>query len=504
MSDTNRVGIKAVVESTFGEVPASPVLRDLCITGLSGLAFTPETTVSEKIRSDRQIDDLVLVGGEAAGDIGSELAFSIQDFLLEGAFFNAFQARAFRLNDEENTHITAATAGVDFTVVDNSSGVPAVNDIFRGEGFAVAGNNAFHIDGGASTATSWDTSTAATEAAPPNQARLKIVGHRSDGAGDLVLAISGSTGTLTSTLTDLSAATLGLQAGDWVCLDGFPVQPTSEGFYRLSLDPTATLMTFDIVPAGAVTDTPAGLADIYVGERLINGITQQSYTFEESFNDHALVTYQYFRGMTVDGMVLTAPSQSIVTISYTFSGRDAFFSDSGEPATVPDQLPGVTAGRVTTPIDVTSLPVNILNSSSDVARIAQNGVPISGANFVLELTLEIANNLRQRNAVGFLGAVSIGSGEFGVTGTLNTYFDNSTLARQVISNAATSYDTRFVDSESHAIVIDAPRIKFSEGAPEVASKNEDVVANLGYQAIRHPVFGYTLLWQRFTGFVKSN
>jgi len=499
MSNTNRVALRAALESSFGVVPTAPVLRDLCITGAPSLAFTPETTVSEKIRSDRQIDDLILVGGEAGGDVNSELAFSVHDFLLEGAFFNSFQVRNERLNDEVTTEITAVT-GTEFTVL--TGGVPVVNDIVRGEGFSVAANNAYHVIDGVPSATQFTTATATAEATPPNQARLTTVGRRG-AAGDLVLTIAG-TSTLGSTVLDFT--TLGLQAGDWIALDALPVAPTSEGFYRIAITPTATLITFDIVPVGAVTDTPAGAMDIYMGERLINGVQFQSYSLEEVFEDHSPVTFQYFRGMTVDGMVLTAPSQSIVSIVFTFSGKDGFYSDTGLPAIVPDQLPAVDGptARVGAATTVTSLPVNVLNSSSNVARISRGGVPIVGANFVLEASVEIANNLRQLNAVGFLGATKIGDGEFGVTGSLNTYFDDASLARDVVANAETSFDMRFVDNAGHAIVIDAPRIKFSEGAPEVPSKNEDVTIALAYQAIREPVFNYTLLWQRFTGFQKSN
>ena len=63
---------------------------------------------------------------------------------------------------------------------------------------------------------------------------------------------------------------------------------------------------------------------------------------------------------------------------------------------------------------------------------------------------------------------------------------------------------RFEDNADHAIVIDAPRIKFAEGAPEVPGKNDDVTIALAYQAIRHTTFNYTLLWQRFNGIQKSN
>jgi hypothetical protein len=475
------------------------------MTGAPGLAFSPKTEPSAKIRADRQLDDLILVGGEATGDINSELAFYIHDQFLEGALFNTFQTRVNRLNAEGDTQITAATAATDFTVTDEGDTI-IENDIVRGEKFSVAANNVFHIAEAASTNISFITLTAAAETTPPNQARLTVVGHRS-ADGDQALAISGTTGTLTATVLDFTTvAALGLQAGDWICLDGFVATPANNGFYRLQIDPVAKILTFDLVPLGAATETPAGAVDIYVGDRLTNSTTTKSYSLEEEFADHtAEVTWQYFRGMTIDQYKISAPSQAIVTTGVTFSGKDAFYSTISEQATA-EQLPGGVAGgtgRAAGATTITAQSVNILNSSSNVARLSENGVAITGANYVTEFTVEIANNLRQRNAVGFLGAISIGDGEFTVTGSMNTFFDNSDLARKVIANEDTAVDVRYVDDDDHAIVIDLPKIKFNDGAAEVAAKNEDTTLPLGYTALRHAVFGYTMNYQRFGGFVKS-
>ncbi len=493
MSDTNRVALRAVKEVTYGIVPTAPDLEELCITGAPNLAFAPETTVSEKIRADRQIDDLVLVGGEAAGDIPSELAFRVHDLLLAGAFFNTFQARVARTFDEVETQITAVDGAGTFTVTDEGDTI-IEDDILRGEGFTEGANNAFHIADTGSTNTSFVTETTTVVETPPLGARLRVVGRRS-AAGDI--DATAAPDTLVSAILDFT--TLGLAVGDWLKLDGFDGNPDNNTFVRISAI-AANLLTLDNVPSGWGADTPAGAVDLYLGERLTNGALFQSYTIEEEFQDHSPVTFQYFRGMVVDALSLSAEPQAIVTLSFTFSGKDAFFSDSGTPATVPDQLPAVDgAGRVDLATTVTVLTVDVLNSSSNVARIARGGTPIAGSNFVLEASVEIANNLRQLNAVGFLGSVDIGVGSFDVTGTLNTYFDNADLARDVINNTETSFDLRFEDDSSHAIVIDAPRIKFSEGAPEVPGRNDDVTINLAYQAIRDSVKGYTLLWQRFTG-----
>lgn len=575
MSNTNRVGVRLVRESAYGVVPTGPSLLQLPVTGAPDLAFTPETIVSELIRSDRQIDDLILVGSEAAGSLPSEFAYGVHDTLIEGAFFNLFQTRFVRRNNEAATQITGVngtTETISFTAYGPTTGSITVDfaaagdtitratgsfltdgfaagdrviisgavdagnnaihqivsvtdlvmtvgntitdetadagvtitkvwfsakDIVRAEGFTNAANNGYLIAGTQTAAGTLVVTNDLVTETPPSGAVLHLVGRRGED-GDLALTISGSTGTLVSS-SGTNFTYLGLAKGDWVKLAGFVATAANNEYYRLSADPSATTLTFDRVPVGSASETPAGAVDVYLGERVVNGTLELSHSLEIEYADHSPVTYQYFRGMMVDTMSLSAEPQAIAGVSFEFQGKDAFFSDSNTPASVPSQLPAVSAGRVGSATLLSSGTVNVLNTSSNVARIARGGTPISSKNFVLEASIEIANNLRQREAVGFLGAVSVGVGEFSLSGTLNTYFDDASLARDVVANSETSLDLRFRDGSGHVMLFDMPRIKFSEGAPEVPGKNQDVTLNLSYQAIRHAAFDYTVKCMRFHG-----
>lgn len=575
MSNTNRVGVRVVRESAYGVVPTAPQLLQLPFTGAPDLAFTPETIVSELIRADRQIDDLILVGGEAGGSLPSEFAYGVHDLLLEASFFSIFQTRFSRKNNEAATQITAvdgSTETVSFTAYGPTTGSITVDfaaagdtitratgsfltdgfaagdrviisgavdagnnaihqivtvtalvmtvgntitdetadagvtitkvwfsakDIVRSEGFTNSANNAYLIAGTQTAAGTLVVTNDLVTETPPLGAVLHLVGRRGEN-GDLALTISGSTGTLVSS-SGTNFTYLGLAKGDWVKLAGFVATTANNEYYRLSIDPTSTTLTFDRVPVGSASETPAGAVDVYLGERLVNGTSELSQTLELEYADHSPVTYQYLRGMMVDTMSISAEPQAIAGISFEFQGKDAFFSDSNTPASTPSQLPAVSAGRVGSAVLVSSGTVNVLNTSSNVGRIAVSGVPISAKNFVLEATIEIANNLRQREAVGFLGSVSVGVGEFSLTGTLNTYFDDASYARDVVNNTEKSYDTRFRDTAGHVMLFDIPRIKFSEGAPEVPGKNQDVTLNLSYQALRHATFDYTAKCMRFHG-----
>ena len=91
MSDSSSTQMAYWPENNWGEDPAarSPqiALRELRFTSES-LNRPQETTVSEEIRSDRQVADIVRVSAEAGGDVGIEFSFGAHDDLFEGAFYN--------------------------------------------------------------------------------------------------------------------------------------------------------------------------------------------------------------------------------------------------------------------------------------------------------------------------------------------------------------------------------------------------------------------------------
>lgn len=478
MSDTNRVALRVVEESVLGTTPATPAFLEQRITGAPDLAFAPATVVSEELRSDRQVSDLILVGGQAGGSTPGELSFRSKDALIQGALFGTFSARFSRVNDEGATEVTGVQA-TQFDVTDEGD-APVAGDIIRTEGFTNAANNGFfEVDAGpTNTAIPVVGGGLTVEASPPATARIKVVG-RAAATGD----IAATTGPDTLTSTALDFTTLDIEAGDWIKLTGFTTTPANNDWVRVA-SVAANLLTLDVVPSGWGAD--GGVGDdvtLYLGERITNGVLRRSFSIEREFTDHSPVTFEYLRGMVVDGWTVTATPQAVVTDQFTFLGLNNEFTETRF------------AGATTVAAPLTP----VLNSSSNVARIARSGVPISNKNFVLEASIELANNLRNRNAVGFLGAVDIGVGEVGITGSLNTYFDDKTLVEQVVNNTETSLDMRFEDSQSHVMLFDLPRVKYAEGSPSVPGKNDDVVANLTYQAIVDETLGYTIKVQRFHG-----
>lgn len=86
MSEANRVSVKSVVEATYGTTPTATATAWQAMRYMSqNLAGKPSTYTSKEIRSDRQIQDLLVVGEEVSGDIGVEFSADTYDEWLEAA-----------------------------------------------------------------------------------------------------------------------------------------------------------------------------------------------------------------------------------------------------------------------------------------------------------------------------------------------------------------------------------------------------------------------------------
>ncbi|MEE9367041.1 MAG: phage tail tube protein [Dehalococcoidales bacterium] len=484
-ADTNRVALRIVEESTPGTTPVTPAFQQLRITGTPNLAFAPVTVTTNEIRSDRQITDLILVGAEAGGDAGFELSASALDTIIEGAMLSTWVRRTNRLNSS-TTQITGISSNV-ISVTDTSDDF-AVDDLVALNGFG-DDNDDIIFPAIATTDSTTVTSgvTLTDNASPGATATLHNVGVET-AAGDI--DATASPNTLTSTVLDFT--TLGLTVGQWLkiggtaALTGFLTNTANNDWVRVSAIAT-NVLTLDVVPTGWLAEANAA-QEIWLqfGDYIINGTTLKQYSLEREFSD--ISVFEYFVGMAVNTLNFQLSSQSIVTATAAFLGFNATI--------VTSRFSGATT--------IVAPDETVVNTSSNIGRIGRSGTPITGPNFILEATIDMNNNLRRQNAVANLGAIGIGTGEFGVTGTLNTYFGDSTLIDDVINNTETSLDFRFegstgIETTKRVVLIDMPRVKYSSGAPAVPGKNQDVLQNLGYQAIRQTSTDTTMLIQQFQG-----
>jgi hypothetical protein len=74
--------VSYVAESTYGTTPSTPAYTPVPFTGTT-LGLQKDSIVSNKLRSDRQIEDLRHGNKSISGDISGELEYSSYDTLLE-------------------------------------------------------------------------------------------------------------------------------------------------------------------------------------------------------------------------------------------------------------------------------------------------------------------------------------------------------------------------------------------------------------------------------------
>lgn len=140
MSDANRVQLAYTKESAFGVKETGVNLQILRYNNES-LSHDMATVVSEELRSDRQISDIVRTGLSASGDISFELSSGSHDEFLRAALLAASWSAERKI--EASTDISASS--VDNSINDANSGFGSfsANQWIYVSGFATSANNGF-------------------------------------------------------------------------------------------------------------------------------------------------------------------------------------------------------------------------------------------------------------------------------------------------------------------------------------------------------------------------
>lgn len=240
--------------------------------------------------------------------------------------------------------------------------------------------------------------------------------------------------------------------------------------------PTATVLTFEGTPFAAATGV-GGAAVTVSASRLVNGTNQKSFTIEKNFADIGqTLTY---KGMTPDKLSLKLASGSILEGSLDFKGKDAS-----------RQVGSLLHATVTN-----STSNAVMNGVNNVVNILEGGSVLAGT-FIKSLTIDIGNNLRALDGIGFLGSVAVASGTIDVSGSIEFYFADGTIYDKFLQNSSSSLSFRVNDSAGNGYVVTMPNIKYSGGKVTAGGINQDVMVSMNYTAIRDTVSGSSIIIDR--------
>ena len=467
MSEANRVDISLIEEVIAGVTPQNPTFKKIPFTSAGDFSFTPITAESTEIRSDRQKDDLPVVGQEVGGSLDLELSYGKYDDLIAGAFYNNWKMLG--------TISEGSVTGIANLVLTIVGGIPdAIEDNALILLTNTQNNNSVLRVVDSVTQNTITLNLALGDGFPAATLKIELVG------------VSITTGSFTHTPLaktlsyDNQEATAviqasNLEAGDWLVVH-------SLGYFRVLSVATLnneTIITYD--QTISITedeeysiDEPAGTKYTYFSNSIKNGVLKKTYSilqrFESLQGDNQLI----YSGLSVDTLSLSLDAQSIITANVALLGLNGSYLSNliPEAQIVENVLEG------------------ILTSSSGVRKVLLGGLEVNGPNWVQSSTFELSNNSRRQLAVGQISSVGIAPGTSVITGVLSTYFGNNDLARAVINNDESSYVLAMSDNEKRRLVLDIPRIKFSEGSVGVDGENTDLILPLTYRALRHSALNY--------------
>ena len=465
MTDSNRVQVVTVRETTFGTTPTTPRMRAMKLTG-EGLRYAPRFVNSAALRADRMEYDPIKVNEENAGPLNLELHYPANDGplsdLLRSAFYSTWNVTAERDNDGTADSVITDVATTN-TVVTCATGTAFVaKELVRFTGFGVAGNNGvFACTTGSATVPRFVGSGITNESAPAAAARMKVVGFIGD-SGDINATSTG----LSSTTTDFTTFP-GLVVGKWLKIGGTAVgtkftTAALNDWVRISAI-SATALTFDNRPSGWTTETGTGLTvKFWYGDYIRNGTARTSLSIERGFLGQATPTYILQKGMIAGQLDLSFQTEQVITAVATMMGLSGSQSTTAQDAS-PDAAP-----------TSASMAANV-----SVGRIAESGSPAASPSWVRSLTVSLNNNLRPKTAVGTVGNVDIGVGSVAVTGRTEAYFGDNALLTKLLAGTVGSINLRTA-IDSQAMVVTLPRVTFSGGAPSAGGKNQDVMLPLEF------------------------
>lgn len=271
-----------------------------------------------------------------------------------------------------------------------------------------------------------------------------------------------------------SYVTDGFVVNQWIRTTGF-TDATNNAFFRVVSVAALKMVLEDGSKGAVVTESASASVEITQGAMIVNGTTQKSFSIEREYTDTANEFVMHL-GMTIGAMTLNITPDKIITGTFTFLGQDA----TSAVATAAGTLVAATTKK-------------IMNAVDNVLAIAEGGSVYASTVF----TLNVVNNLRARPEIAKLGAISIGAGKVGVTGTLEAYFATKAVMDKYLKNTISKLAVVIEDDDLNGYVFDFPQIKYTNGRRIAGGINTDIMAEMEFTAYKDSTEAITIRIQRF-------
>lgn len=295
----------------------------------------------------------------------------------------------------------------------------------------------------------------------------------------------------------------------------------------------------DIIAAALCSSWSAPVGGV---STIKNGVERKSFTLQKHFQDLAIPIFQSFSGCRIGGLTLDFQTAQILTGKFSVMGCTALNSTAqfagasvtypgdgntpmnavtnlsqiekdggriseitvtaggtgyttasvsftGGSPTSPATAVAVLSGGVVTGITITdpgegytSAPVvNITGPGTGATATAVVGGTMAAR--IKSMSMELNNNLRGQEAVGYLGYIGIALGRLEITGNIELYFENASEYQTFLDNDdfKFSFVVQDVDGNSYKFIF--PRVKYEEGTILSGGLDQDLMVTGKWRAL---------------------
>ncbi len=511
MSDADRVRMSFIEETTYGVTPGARSQGTLTMDTLPTAADTVTigATVYTFVAALTPLAGEVLLGAALANSKLNLVAAVNKDPAGSGTLYAAVTVRnvSARMLDfvNDDAVLEALIAGVAGDTVATTETFTAGTNAFDGAtlGTTKAGVDATFTEGRmTSEGLRQDTATTASQEIRSDRQVSEILRTSISALGDVAFELSYGTydpifksalysAAFSSAVVVGPAATISFDpadnsvndsgsgfgsivVGQWVRMSGAN-KAANNGVGKVLTQAAGKLTLSGIT---LVTEAAGASVTVKMGEQIVNGTTETSFTFEKEFTDLAQV-FANFLGQIPGSLELRVASGAIITGSFSLLGQKELSpSPRGSSAST------LTAASTT----------GVSNAIDNISAILENAVEYASTQFAFTLS----NALRERPEIKVLGAQSIGAGRVGITGTLQAYLREDVRAiDKYLAFDSTSLAFVVTDKASNIYVFEFPEVKFTSGQRAVGGTEQDVFADFQWMASRDSTEDVTMRIVRF-------
>lgn len=489
MSDANLASIAKIREATLGNAGVNPKLREVPITAES-LTYAGENVQSATIRSDRQVPDSVKVGGQPQGGYNFELMYAEYvasiDVILHNDWSITNLTGTFNLT-VSNQRITGVAEQFDNAVIGGlllvgGASAPGNNGKKRvvakaedGSWVQLAAGSIVSDQSGASLTVRGKTITnGVTRKSDTYEKRivnnlgvdyfqqyLGMVGDTHELRVESKRVVTGSFG-FVGTDYDISDVSISADATSLTAATGlltFTGQPTADDTVTIG----ATVYTWKVAPANDY-DVEIGATQADSVQNLIDEINGDGVS-----DAHPTVEAE------LDGANLRVTAKTDGPGGNSIATLESGANTAWGGATLAD-------GAAEAPDYDPPLESDIMNGANNMGTIMMDGAAATDK-FRL-ITINLANNLRGKDALSVVGNWDVGMGTVAVTGTLSAYFTNNLLPTKIKNNTSFALAFYLRDVDGNELHFYLPNVKSGQGDPQITAINTDVMIEAQFTAIK--------------------